>query len=259
MTRIGRIDADQMRFCMVTTFYPPDHFGGDALCVYRLTEELARRGHEVEVICSADAYAALGGRGGGGYPHHPKVTVHRLRSRLPLLSSLVTHQTGAPAFGREIRAILGAKKFDVIHYHNVSLIGIDALGYGAAVKLYTLHEHWLVCPMHVLWKNDRELCERPECLRCTLAFRRPPQLWRYTGLLAREARSVDLFLSPSRFTLEKHRERGFDAPMRHLPYFLPRPAEANADAAGAERPYFLFVGRLERLKGVQTLDRKSVV
>ena len=37
--------ASPLSFCMVTTFYPPHHFGGDAIQTYRLTNELARRGH----------------------------------------------------------------------------------------------------------------------------------------------------------------------------------------------------------------------
>ena len=45
-----------LRFCMVTTFYPPYHFGGDGIFVYRLSELLASRGHKVDVIHSADAY-----------------------------------------------------------------------------------------------------------------------------------------------------------------------------------------------------------
>ena len=53
---------------------------------------------------------------------------------------------------------------------------------GDAVKLYMAHEHWLVCPTHVLWRHGRELCTGRECLRCTLRYQRPPQLWRYTGL-----------------------------------------------------------------------------
>jgi hypothetical protein len=69
-----------------------------------------------------------------------------------------------------------------------------------AVKLYTSHEHWLICPTHVLWKFNQAACEKPECLRCTLHAKRPPQLWRYTGLLERMARDVDQFVSPSRFT-----------------------------------------------------------
>ena len=44
------------RFCLVTTFYPPYHFGGDGMCVYRLAAALGRRGHEVDVIHSEDAY-----------------------------------------------------------------------------------------------------------------------------------------------------------------------------------------------------------
>jgi putative ABC transport system permease protein len=46
-----------MKFCMVTTFYPPYRFGGDATYIYRLTNELARRGHEVDVVHDRDAYS----------------------------------------------------------------------------------------------------------------------------------------------------------------------------------------------------------
>ena len=100
--------------------------------------------------------------------------------------------------------MLEGNRFDVIHFHNVSLAGgPGVLEYGDAVKLYTTSEHWLVCPMHVLFRYNREPCVEPHCLRCTVAFRRPPQLWRYTGLLERAVKHVDLFLSPSRFTLRR--------------------------------------------------------
>ena len=55
---------------MVTTFYPPHHFGGDAMYVYRLSHELAERGHEVTVVHSADAFRALGGRATAGVAAH---------------------------------------------------------------------------------------------------------------------------------------------------------------------------------------------
>ena len=38
-----------MRFCMVTTFYPPYHFGGDATYVRSLSRELVKRGGRPEV------------------------------------------------------------------------------------------------------------------------------------------------------------------------------------------------------------------
>jgi glycosyltransferase involved in cell wall biosynthesis len=244
-----------MRFAMVTTFYPPFHFGGDAMYAYRLTNALARRGHEVLVVHSEDAYRALGGvEPTGTFTHEPAVTVVPLSTAWPLGAATATYLSGRPAFyrGQLERALDGS--FDVVHFHNVSLAGgPGVLGYGQGVKLYTTSEHWLVCPMHVLFRDNREPCTEPHCLRCTLAFRRPPQLWRYTDLLQRAVPNVDLFLSPSRFTLDAHRERGFTAPMRHLPYFLPESDAAPAEPTTSDRPYFLFVGRLERLKGVQAL------
>jgi len=255
-----------LNFCMVTTFYPPYHFGGDAMYIYRLTNELARRGHRVTVVHCVDAYKFLrDAEPTDNFPHHPNVTVHRLRSRLGKLSPLITYLTGQPGLkSAEFDRIFAARRFDVIHFHNISLVGgPGVLRYGNGVKLYTTHEHWLVCPMHVLWKFNRQPCDQPACMRCTLAFHRPPQLWRYTGLLESQLGEVDLFLSPSRFTLDQHVERGFRWPMRHLPHFLPT-AETSGNFADSpddyplptERPYFLFVGRLEKLKGLQVVIDK---
>ena len=113
--------------------------------------------------------------------------------------------------------------------------------------------------MHTLWKLDREPCQRPTCLRCTLAFHRPPQLWRYGSLLERRTREIDLFLSPSRFTIGMHRERGFTRPMRQLPYFIPRAdvAAPDPDRPGREleRPYFLVVAQAREAQGRADADR----
>jgi glycosyltransferase involved in cell wall biosynthesis len=239
---------------MVTTFYPPYHFGGDALHAYRLTNALARRGHGVTVVHSEDAYRALGGpEPAGAFPHEAGVTLRPLRTAFPLAAATATYLSGRPAFyARRLERVFGGRRFDVVHFHNVSLAGgPGVLRYGSGVKLYTTSEHWLVCPMHVLFRDKREPCVDPHCLRCTLAFARPPQLWRYTRLLDRALPHVDLFLSPSRFTKRAHEERGFTGPIRHLPYFLPD--AATAEPLPRERPYFLFVGRLERLKGVHVL------
>lgn len=246
-------------FCMITTFYPPYHFGGEAMYLYRLSNALARRGHRVTVVHCVDSYRLLtSAEPWGRFPHHPNVTVHALRHRLGWLSPLITYLTGRPGLkSRALDRVFAKERFDVVHFHLVTLFGPGVLRYGeGSLRVYTTHDHWFVCPMYDLWKQNKELCERPSCLRCTLSYRRPPQLWRYTGLLQRELPRVDLFLSPSRSTIEQHRRRGFDFPMRHLPHFLPRAECAPApepDPAPAGRPYFLFVGRLVKIKGVQTL------
>lgn len=251
-----------LRICMVTTFYPPHHFGGDAMYVYRLTEALAERGHAVDVVHSVDAYRLQHPADPEvAFTHHPNVTRHPLETRRPRLAALASHQLGGPAFYRaRLRGVL-ERRYDVIHYHNVSLLGAPGvLEMGRApVKLYTANEYWLICPTHVLFAFDREACTERRCLACTLRYKRPPQAWRYTGALGRALRHVDRILVPSRFALEQHRSQGVDRPLVHLPYFIPSPAAVDAsigpDVPVPERPFFLYVGRLEKLKGVQDVLR----
>ena len=229
--------------------------------IYRLSNELARRGHTVDVFHCEDSFMLLNGASpSGDFPNHPNVNVTRLKSGKGFLSPLLTQQTGLPIFKRQLKDALENNGYDVIHYHNMSLIGINALKYGSAIKLYTTHEHWLICPMHVLWKFNREVCTKQSCFRCQVAGKRPPQLWRQTNLLESSLKHVDCFLSPSRFTMGKHLDGGLKVPIRQMPYFLPTPPEAAPPEAAAdnslttgERPYFLFVGRLEEIKGLQNI------
>ncbi len=247
---------------MVTTFYPPYHFGGEAMYLYRLSNALAERGHEVTVVHCVDSFRLLTrATPRGEFPQHENVTVHALKSRLGFVSPLVTYLSGRPGLkAPELERIFAAQQFDVVHFHLVTLFGPGIVHYGGdALRLYTMHDHWLVCPMYDLWKNNRELCERPSCFKCQLAFRRPPQLWRHTKLLERTLPEIDLFLAPSQSTIEQHHRRGFPYPIRHLPYFLPLDDDPEASAVETpastreQRPYFLFVGRLVKLKGAQTL------
>ncbi len=251
--------ARPLRFCFLSIFYPPYSFGGDAIYLYRLANALAKRGHEVDVIHCLDSYRLMGGcEPKQKFSNHPNVTVHSLQSRLGFLSPLLAQQLGTtwPKTDR-ILEVLYSKKFDVIHYHNVSLLGPQVLklepDYSDFIKLYTTHEHWLVCPMHVLWKNNERLCEKPACLRCTLKFKRPPQWWRYTHLLEECVRSVDTFIAPTGFTQQMHHARGFEQPMTVLPHFVPEQEKPSTGNSPHPRPYFFFVGRLEKIKGIDTL------
>jgi glycosyltransferase involved in cell wall biosynthesis len=193
------------------------------------------------------------------FEEHPNVRRHELRSRLGWLSPLLTQQTGRPLLKRQrLSSLIRSRRYDVVHFHNVSLLGPKVFELASdlpAVRLCTAHEHWFICPMHVLWKRNERPCEKPECLSCTVAGGRPPQLWRYTGLIQNATRHVDQFLSPSRFSAGMHAERGFPRPMEPFPYFVERRDRDWKEPAPRPqgRPYFLFVGRLEYIKGVQTL------
>jgi glycosyltransferase involved in cell wall biosynthesis len=253
----------QLNFLHLTTFYPPYSFGGDAMYTYRLAHALGDAGHKVDVVHCLDSYHLLhSAKPELVFSEHPNVTRHELRSGYKWLSPLLTQQTGRAFLKhRQIREVMDSKAYDVIHYHNTSLLGPEVLTFkpkqGTAIKMYTTHEHWLVCPMHVLWKFGERVCEKPECFRCVIKAKRPPQLWRYTDMLSQASAHVDQFVSPSRFTAQMHAERGFPEPVAHLPYFIDRVDHEWRTPAPRphDRPYFLFVGRLEKIKGLATLIR----
>lgn len=254
VARFGR----SLRICMLTTFYPPYHFGGDAVTVHRLSEALAAAGHRVDVVYSRDAYHALGGgEPGATWRDHANVRRREIHTTRPLLGALLAHQLGTPAvYDSVLRDLLASGRYDVIHYHNVSLLGGPGLlSLGRAVKLYTPHDYWLVCPTSGLAYFEREPCVAPRCMACVLAHRKPPQLWRYLPRLSRALAHVDLILPPSRFALERHRAAGITRPMQQLPDLVdePRPTTQAGAQAPPEKPYFLFAGRLEKLKGVHDL------
>ncbi len=241
---------------MITTYYPPYGFGGDATYVRGLTHALARCGHHVSVIHDRDAYDfAAHGVEKEPLPEPEGVEVHGLRSRRPGLACLATHQFGTPVVhGRRIAEIL-SQGFDVIHFHNISLIGGPGLlSLGDGLKIYTTHEHWLVCPSHILWRHNRELCTGKQCLRCVALHGRPPQLWRSTDLLNRHCREVDAFTTLSHACAARHAEFGFEFPMHVMAPFI-ADQDDDSDALPPSplpnRPYCLFVGRLELVKGLQ--------
>ena len=240
-----------LRVCMLTTFYPPWSFGGDAIQVRRLARALASRGHHVTVVHSLEAYRALAGDRSVEPPvdQHDGVRVVHVDARAGALSPLATQVTGRPLLARRAIARALEPGFDVLHFHNPSLLGGPGmLRMGSAVKLYTLHEQWLVCPTHVLWKDKREVCVNPHCVRCQLVYRRPPQAWRHTGLVDRSVAALDALIAPSRTSARLHARFSDRVHIEQLPHFVEDPGPTVPHAHG--RPYFLYAGRLESIKGV---------
>lgn len=249
-----------MRFCMVTTFYPPFNFGGDGIFVRELSRSLVAQGHEVRVVHCEDAYRIKAGPDVESLPAHYKdegVEVIRLKSRFGPLSPIVTQQFGHPGLKTRALARFLGGGFDVINFHNISLIGgpsVLSMG-NAPVKLFTLHEHWMICAAHVFWKNRTHRCDKRQCLRCSIRSGIPPQLWRYTGRMEREIKQIDALISPSQYTADRHREFYPETPMRVLPLFSRLEDESSA-VIGYDRgepAIFLCVGRMTAYKGVEEL------
>ena len=245
-----------LKIAMLTTFYPPYAFGGDGTGIQRLSTALVDRGHEVTVIHDQDAYLALAGREPAPTPGDPRIEVIGLKSPLGKLSLLLTHQLGRPvAHARQLSELLDSGRFDIIWFHNVSLIGGPGLlRYGKGLKLYEAHEHWLVCETHVLWQDQERVCEKPPL-----------------PVLHAQAQATAAAVAPDRIARARdpprrcfHRQErvqpgqalrsfGFPREMEVIPYFLPDLPPQAETAPPHPRPYFLFVGRLEKIKGVQDI------
>ncbi len=253
-----------MKFAMITTFFGPHSFGGDAAYVERLSQALCRRGHEVHVYYCVDAFNAVrNGHPLRSYEPAPGLHLHPLKSPFGILSPLTTQASGMPFFkSGALKEVMDDPSTDVIHFHNISLVGGPGLlSLGAnrqAARIMTAHEHWLICPMHLLWKNDQMVCDAPTCLSCCLRGRRPPQVWRATKAIEHGLSCLDALIFPSRHSLEEHRGRkiGMHVPLLHLPYFLPDDWSKGIEEQPPEnlgRPYLAAAGRLVKMKGFQRL------
>lgn len=242
------------RFLLTTTYYPPYHLGGDAVHVYHLAQLLAERGHEVHVAALRDPYILLrGGAERSGFVNHPNVHLHSIETTFPRARVVTSFSIGT--FGRyvsEARALVAEIRPDVIHHHNIAGFGPEVLSLEAPRTLWTLHDYWSICQRNNLVRFNGTLCDVDfNCESCALLSRKPPQLWRRWMSIADHARGVQTLVTPSQYLGErvaKHLPRPFHV----LPNFVP--ATGRPPASAEERsPAFLFVGMLEKHKGILEL------
>ena len=243
----------KLKFLMTTTFYPPYHIGGDANHVKYLADELARQGHEVHVMFSLDAYEIKRGKIPDINIEPGQVYIHPLRSPRGRLEPLLVYLRGKSGyFSKEFDRLLKEISPDVVHHHNISLLGYDLLKKrGSYLNVYTAHDYWLICQRNDLLKNGQYVChDNRSCVLCALRYHRPPQLWRHGNTLRKAIKDVDLAIAPSSY-VGSVLSSTTKVPFVTLPNFIPSPPK---DIPPAEfRDYFLYLGRLEQDKGITEL------
>lgn len=236
------------RIVMTSTFYPPFHMGGDAVHVKYLAEELVRRGHEVHVLHSLDAFD-LKSRGHRPKPAPTEVNTHPVETNMGSASAAIAYLTGANrAAERVLRRVVSKVHPEWVHHHNISLLGHEVLGIGKMPKLYTAHDHWLVCPRNDMMYKGKERCTHRDCTTCSFLSGRPPQMWR-NGSFSQNIGGIDQAIAPSHYmagVLMDHLRLGSEV----LPNFAPRPVAVEPAEC---MPHFVFVGVLEKHKGLDLL------
>jgi glycosyltransferase involved in cell wall biosynthesis len=258
-----------MKFCMITSFFGAHSFGGDSVYIERLCQALLRRGHEVHVVYSPGAFETVRGLTPlRSYQPPEGLIEHPLGSGWGgRLDALWSHQTaGAGRHAVRLRQMLEREAFDVIHLHNVSLLGgrgVPGLASmpSKAVKLLTAHDYWWICPQSLLWKFGRSACQARACFSCNLRRGVPPQLWRREGWFNEALSGLDAMLFPSRYAMRTYEAAGVrHRRLRVLPGLLPEGWEARPQRPASRapswlpaRPFIAAAGRLVVEKGFQTV------
>ena len=241
---------ETLSFLFSTTFYPPYHIGGDAIHVKYLAEELMRRGHEVHVLYSLDAYKVK--RKGLPEKAEPNgVYTYAIKTRFNLSSYAAYILGNSSLITKKFKGLVKEIKPDVVHHHNISLLGHGLLRkQGSYLNLFTAHDYWLMCQQNNLLRKGSEICEGGSCFFCALKCGRSPQIWRSFTSFKTAIKSIDLVISPSEY-LRKRLTQEIDVKSVTIPNFVPPPPE-NISSADYSN-YFLFVGTLEKHKGILNL------
>lgn len=250
-----------MRILLLTQFYPPI-VGGEERHVRNLGAALARRGHAVTV-------ATLWYPGAVEDETDGAVRVLRLRGTLQRAAGLFSEseRRHAPPFPdpelvAKLAGVARAFRPDIVHAHNWMVHAwLPLKPFFRARLVQTLHDYSLVCAKKNLMTPEGP-CAGPSlgrCLSCasdhygravgvTTALAN-----RVSGKVARGL--VDRYLAVSRAVAEAN---GLGDAAEVVPNFIPDDIGAAAPASAArdrlpDGPYLLFVGDLNRQKGVPVL------
>ncbi len=240
-----------MKILMTTSFYPPYHVGGADTLVKYFAEALVKEGHEVHVLFSMDAFKFK-------RPYVKKkeeyngVHVHALNSPLGNLEPVLNYSVSTmPSTFDGFKKLVKENHFDLVHHHNISLLGHRVLKKLAPYKsFYTAHDFWLVCPKYDLYKFGK-ICEKRTCFTCLPIHKKPYPLYQLTpDFRATVNKDVDHIIAPSQY-MRGRILREFDKPVTVNWNFVAEPPKVLETPQ--EKNYFLFVGQLERHKGILPL------
>jgi glycosyltransferase involved in cell wall biosynthesis len=199
-----------------------------------------------------------------------RYTVHNepgvLQRKLSLARKTVWNQTRY----RELRRLFKKQKPNVVHVHNTMPLISPAIYYAAQAAeipvCQTLHNYRLLCPNACFFRDDT-VCE--DCIGWFLAW--PGVLHAcYRGsvlatmvvsfmnffhrLMGTWKNKVDVYIAPSEFSKQKFIQAGLsEKKIVVKPNFVECVSNGSVSEVGKQKEGSLFVGRLSREKGVETL------
>jgi glycosyltransferase involved in cell wall biosynthesis len=215
-----------------------------------LAQELVKRGHEVHVLHSLDAYKVKR-RSLPEKAENHGVHIHTIKTCFNLSSYTAYVLGNFSLMLKKFEGLVKEVNPDVIHHHNISLLGYGLLKKrGDYLNLYTAHDYWLICQQNSFLKNGSEICDDGSCFLCSLKCGRPPQLWRHMKGFREAVGNIDILIAPSNYIRNKISEN-FNVKAVTIPNFVPEPS-SHIEPSGFFN-FFLYAGVLEKHKGIMNL------
>ena len=162
----------------------------------------------------------------------------------------------------ELSDLLRTFKPDIVHFHHVLMIGVEALFLVRRILpeariVVTLHDYYSICPNdgQMVKAGSHELCHESGTDACRKCFpdKTPDQFTLRRNHIQTMFGVVDQFVSPSRFLRNRYAAWGLPAAcVEVVPNGRPgvTPAPARHVARGGARNVFGYFGNLSPYKGV---------
>jgi glycosyltransferase involved in cell wall biosynthesis len=253
-----------MRVLLVNTRLYPG--GGDVTYAFNLANLLRSKGHAVAFFAMHDQHNVPDPNADLFVSHIDFRELNQHRNLLTAIQVLkrVIYSIEAK---NKFRQILDRFMPDVVHLGNIHAhitpsVIFEAKKHNLPV-IWTLHDYKLICPnSHFLKDIPGQICEAcgksgyykailKRCKKGSMLASGMASLEAYAHKWINVRGQVDAFITASIFLRNKLLERDFPTiKVHHLPYFVPTEAFNYSD--GSER-YFLFIGRLELIKGIRSL------
>jgi glycosyltransferase involved in cell wall biosynthesis len=261
-----------MRILMLAQFFPPD-VGGEERHVLNLSEELARRGHDVGVATQLVPGTAPTETLASG------VRIHRFESSAMRFQRAYSDPVRPhhlpfpdPRMTRQLSRLIDHERPDVVHAHNWIVNSAVAIRRGRGRRrdfglVLTLHDYSNVCAMKRMML-DRRPCSGPapaKCLTCsvkhygaiigTVTAATTPVMRRW------KERALDHIVCVSSAVATRNDVAAAGSPSSVIPNFIPdslirssvQPNSPTGPFGLPHRGYLFFAGDLSRDKGIDTL------
>ena len=267
-----------MRILQVIHGYPMRYNAGSEVYTQALCQGLAER-HEVHVFTrDEDPFAPDFDLRAERDPDDSRIALHVVNN--PRNKDRY-RETG---IDRRFAELVDRLRPDIVHVGHLNHLSI-ALPFEAATRsvpvVYTLHDYWLMCPrgqfMQTFPRDRRDLwtaCDGQEDRKCAercyaryfggAPEERETDIALWTGWVERRMRHVremsefvDLFVAPSRYLLDRHRDE-FGLPARkliYLDYGFDHARLSGRCRAAGEPFVFGYIGTHIPAKGIQDLIR----